>query len=67
MIKRLDIIIVYLDNISIFTKNSRQSHIEAIYSVLDEFQKYFLFTNLKKYQFDQNKVHFLKYIVLSKK
>ena len=44
-------IIVYLDNIFIYTNNKREIHIKAIQSVLDQLQKYLLYTNLKKYYF----------------
>ena len=66
--KKLDIfIIVYLNNILIYTKNLGQSHIEDIYWVLNQLQKHFFFVNLKKYRFYQNEVYFLKYMVSSKK
>lgn len=50
--KKLDVfVIMYLDNILIYTEKSNQPHMEAVYSVLDELWKYELFANLKKCQF----------------
>ena len=65
--EKLDIfIVVYLDNILIYTKDLGQSRIEVIRWVLDQLRKHFLFANLKKCQFHQNEVCFLGYVVLSK-
>ena len=65
--EKLDIfVIVYLDDILIHTKDLDQLHIEAIYWILDQLQKYLLFANLKKYYFYQNEVCFLGYVLLSK-
>ena len=41
-------VIVYLDNILIYTKDSGQPHVEAVCWVLDQLRKYSLFANLKK-------------------
>ena len=60
-------VIVYLDNILIYTKDPRQPHVEAMRWVLDQLQKHSLFANLKKCQFHQDEVRFLEYVVLSKK
>ena len=66
--EKLDIfVIVYLDNILIYTKDPGQSHVEAVRWVLDQLWKHSLFTNLKKCWFYQNKVRFLGYVVLSKR
>ena len=65
--KMLDIfVIVYLDDILIYTKNPNQPHIEVVRWVLDQLRKYLLFANLKKCCFHQNEVCFLGYIVSSK-
>ena len=67
MVKKLDIfIIIYLDNILIYTKDLGQLHIQAIRWISDQFRKYLLFANLKKYWFYQDEVCFLRYIVSSK-
>ena len=66
--EKLDIfIVVYLDDILIYTKNLGQSHVEAVCWVLDQFRKHFLFANLKKCRFHQDEVRFLEYIVLLKR
>ena len=66
--KMLDIfIIIYLDNILIYTKDLGQLYIEAVHWILSQLWKYFFFTNLKKCRFRQDKVCFLGYIVLSKR
>ena len=55
--------IVYLDNIIIYTKDPSQLYIEAVCWILDQLQKYLLFTNLKKYYLYQNEIYFLRYVV----
>ena len=65
--EKLDIfVIVYLDDILIYTKDPGQPYVEAIRWVLDQLRKYSLFTNLKKCWFHQDEVRFLGYVVLSK-
>ena len=50
--KKLDIfVIVYMDNILIYTKNPGQPHVEAVRWVLDHLWKLSLFANLKKCRF----------------
>ena len=44
-------VIVYLDDILIYTKDLGQSYVKAVRWVLDQLQKYLLFANLKKYRF----------------
>ncbi len=56
-------VIVYLDNILIYTEDSRQPHVEAMRWVLEQLQKYGLYANLKKCQFYENKVRFLGFVV----
>ena len=66
--EKLDIfVVVYLDNILIYTKDLEQLYIKAIRWVLDQLWKHSLFANLKKYWFHQDEVCFLGYMVLSKK
>ena len=66
--EKLDIfIIVYLDDILIYTKNPGQPHVEIVHWVLDQLQKYSFFANLKKCRFHQDKVCFLGYVVFSKR
>ena len=59
-------VIIYLDDILIYTKDPGQPHVEAIRWVLDQLSKYSLFANLKKYHFYQDEIHFLGYVVSSK-
>ena len=62
--KKLNIfIIVYLDDIFIYTKYQEQDHVEAVRWVLDILRKNGLFANLKKCWFHKNKVQFLGYVV----
>ena len=66
--EKLDIfVIIYLDNILINIKNPGQPYVEAVYWVLDQLWKYFLFANLKKCWFHQDEVCFLGYVVSSKR
>lgn len=51
-IKKLDIfIIIYLDDIFIYTKNLGQDHFKAVQLVFEKLWKHFLYANLKKCQF----------------
>lgn len=62
--KKLDVfIIVYLDNILIYTEDPGQAHIKAVWWVLKNLRRYNLFISLKKCWFYQDKVCFLGYIV----
>ena len=64
--KKLNIfVIVYLDDILIYTKDPGQGHVEVVKCALEVLQKHGLFTNLKKCQFHNDKVYFLGYIVLA--
>ena len=66
--EKLDIfVIVYLDNILIYTKDPSQGHVEAVRWVLDVLQQHGLFANLKKCWFCKDKVYFLGYVVLAQK
>ena len=64
MAKKLDIfVIVYLDDILIYTKDLGQSYLETVRWVLDVLRRHGLFANLKKCRFHKNKDHFLGYVV----
>ena len=64
--KKLNIfVIVYLDDILIYTKDPSQGYIEAVKWLLDVLRRHGLFANLKKCQFHKNEVCFLGYIVLA--
>ena len=56
-------VIIYLDDIFIYTKSKGKEHIQAIQWVLDQLRKHLLYTNLKKCQFYQDEMRFLGYIV----
>ena len=65
--EKLDIfVVVYLDDILIYTEDPGQPHVEAVRWVLDQLRKHSLFANLKKCRFHQDEVRFLGYVVLSK-
>ena len=50
--EKLDIfVIVYLDNILIYTYDDGDSHVVAIWYVLEQLRKFSLFANLKKCRF----------------
>ena len=59
-------VIVYLNNILIYTKDPGQPHIKVVCWILDQLWKYLLFANLKKCCFHQDEVRFLGYVVSSK-
>ena len=62
--EKLDIfVIVYLDNILIYTKDPGKAHVEAIRWVLEVLRKYGLYANLKKYHFHKDEVRFLGFVV----
>ena len=62
--KKLNIfVIVYLDDILIYTKNAGQAYVNAVHWVLDKLRKYGLFANLKKCCFCKDEVRFWGYIV----
>ena len=60
------ICIVYLNNILIFNKNSTkyQRHVQQ---VLERFKNFKLYVNLKKYEFNIEKIQFLSFIIFTKK
>ena len=64
--KKLDIfVIVYLDDIFIYTENQGQGHIKVVWWVLDILRRHRLFANLKKCWFHKDKICFLGYIILA--
>ena len=65
--EKLDIfVIVYLDDILIYTDDDGDRHVSAIRWVLEQLRKFSLFPNLKKCQIHQEEVRFLGYVVSSK-
>ena len=62
--KKLDIfVIMYLDDLLIYTNDDGNGHIIAVQWLLEQLRKFLLFANLKKCQFHQEKVRFLGYVV----
>ena len=64
--KKLDIlVIVYLDNILIYTKDTNQAHLDVVCWVLNKLSKQGLFADRKKGCFYKDEFRFLSYIVLA--
>ena len=62
--EKLDIfIIVYLDDILIYTKDDGDGHVAAVQWVPEQLRKFSLYANRKKYQFYQDEVWFLGYVL----
>ena len=62
--EKLDVfVIVYLDDILIYTEDESEGHVQAVRWVLDQLRKFSLYANLKKCRFHQEEVRFLGYIV----
>ena len=62
--EKLDIfVIVYLDDILIYTEDPGQPYVDAVYWLLDQLRKYSFFANLKKCCFHQGEIRFLGYVV----
>ena len=62
--KKLNIfVIVYLDDILIYTEDPGQAHVDAVRWVLEELRKNGLFANLKKCRFHKDEVRFLEYVM----
>ena len=59
-------VIVYLNDILIYTDDVRDGHVAAVQWVLEQLRKFSLFANLKKCQFYQKEVQFFGYVVSSK-
>ena len=55
--------IVYLDNILIYTKDASKAYVNAVWWVLEELRKHGLFANLKKCWFHKDEVRFLGYVI----
>ncbi len=66
--QKLDIfVVVYFDNILIYTKDPGKPHVDVVWWVLEQLQKHGLYTNLKKCQFHKDEVQFLGFVVLAQK
>lgn len=58
---------MYLDDILIYTKDPSQLHVDIVGSILEQFWRYSLYTNLKKCEFYEDEVQFLSIVVLANK
>ena len=64
--EKLDIfVIVYLDDILIYTEDDGDGHVAAVRWVLEQLRKFSLYANLKKCWFHQDEVQFLDYVLSS--
>ena len=62
--EKLDIfVIVYLDDIFIYTKDLGQAHVNTVWWVLKKLKKNRQFANFKKCRFHKDKIRFLGYVV----
>ena len=62
--EKLDVfVIVYTNNIFIYTEDQSKSHVQAVYWVLDQLRKFLLYAKLKKCRFYQEEIWFLGFIV----
>ncbi len=53
-----NVVIMYLDDIFIYTKSESKEHVQAVWWMLDQLWKHWLYTNLKKRRFYQGDVRF---------
>ena len=66
--KKLNIfVIVYLDNIFIYIKDSSQTNVDAVWWVFKKLRKLSFFIKFKKCQFYKDQIHFLRYVLLAQK
>ena len=56
-------VIIYLNDIFLYTKDLEMGHVEAVWWVLEVFRKYNFYVNLKKCCFHQNEVRFLNFVI----
>ena len=55
-----DFIIIYLDNILVYSKN-KNKHVKYVQYIFQRLQEHDLRVELKKYFFHKNEIKFLKY------
>ena len=64
LVEKLNIfIIIYLDDIFIYTKDPGKAHVKVVRWVLEVLRKYGLYANLKKCRFHKDEVRFLGFVV----
>ncbi len=62
--EKLDIfVVVYLDDILIYTEDPRQLHDEAMRWVLEQLRKHGLYANLEKCRFNEDEVRLVGFVV----
>ena len=62
--KKLNVfVLVYLDDILIYTEDVSQAHVNAVRWVLNKLKKHGRFANFKKCCFHNDEVRFLSYVV----
>ena len=59
-------VIMYRNDIFIYTNDNRNRHVIAVWWGLEQLWKFLLYANLKKCRFLQEEVWFLGYVVSSK-
>ena len=65
--RKFDIfVIVYLNDILIYTDDDGNGHVSAVRWMLEQLRKVLMFANLKKCQFPQKEVLFFGYMMSSK-
>ena len=65
--KKLDIfVIVYLNDILIYTDDNGDDYVTAVQWMLEQLKKFLLFANLRKCWFHWKGIWFLSYVVSSK-
>jgi acetolactate synthase small subunit len=62
-----DFIIIYLNNILIFSKGLKKDHIEKVKKVLQKLMPYNRLLKLKKCEFFKKEIAFLSYIITTEK
>lgn len=61
--KSHNFVVLYLNDILIYSKDPGKQHKKAVCWVIDQLQKYSLFASLKKCCFYQDKIQFFEFIV----
>ncbi len=63
-VEKLDIfIVVYLDDILVYTEDPGQSHVDVVRWVIEQLRKYGFYVYLKKCRFHEDEVRFLSFVV----
>ena len=64
LVEKLNIlVIVYSNEIFIYTESNSKEDLQAIWWVLDELRKHLFYANFKKCRFHQDEMRFLDYII----